>query len=110
MGTRMNVAVTADQVGLFPLQEGVLSFLASRSKSSARTLTPTVSEVFNGCAEEVSSILSNILETRNRADYRREFARSFSKDGGLTLAMSHVASALILREALAQLIHECTCG
>src|SRR5438445_4055882 len=109
MGTRMNVAVTADQVGLFPLQEAVLSFLASVSKSSPRTLTPTVSEVFNGCAEEVSSILSNILETRNRADYRREFARSFSKYVGLTLAMSHVASAVIPRESIERLSRESIC-
>jgi len=104
----MNDCLTADEIGL-SLQEGVLSFLVSRSKSSARSLAPTVSDVFNGCVEEVNGILSNIIETKTREDYRREFNRSFPKYVGLTMAMSHVANAVIPREAIERLSRESIC-
>jgi hypothetical protein len=108
----MNVAMTADDATL-TLQserpEGILSFLASRSKSSARTLSPDISEVFNGCASQVRGILCTIVETRTQADYRREFERSFSKYVGLTLAMSHFASAVIPRESIERLSRESIC-
>ena len=89
--------------------EGILSFLASRSKSSARTLSPNISEVFNGCAAQLRGILGSIIESRTRADYQREFQRSFSKYVGLTLAMSHFASAVIPRESIERLSRESIC-
>lgn len=108
----MNVAITADDAGL-TLQgerlEGVLSFLASRSKSSARTLSPSISDVFNGCAAQLREILGNMIESRTKTDYQREFDRSFSKYVGLTLAMSHFASAVIPRESIERLSRESIC-
>ena len=108
----MNIALTADEAGM-TLQserlEGILSFLASRSKSSARTLSPNISEVFNGCAAQLRGILGSIIESRTRADYQREFQRSFSKYVGLTLAMSHFASAVIPRESIERLSRESIC-
>lgn len=108
----MNIALTADDAGM-TLQserlEGILSFLASRSKSSARTLSPNISEVFNGCAAQLRGILGSIIESRTRADYQREFDRSFSKYVGLTLAMSHFASAVIPRESIERLSRESIC-
>ena len=104
----MNDCMTADKAGL-SLQEGVLSFLASRSKSSARTLTPQVSEVFHGCVAEIKDILSNMIDARTRADYRREFERSFPKYVGLTMAMSHIANAVIPRDSIERLSRESIC-
>src|SRR5713101_2834057 len=108
----MNVAMTADEAGM-TLQreriEGVLSFLASRSKNSARTLAPNAVEVFNGCAEELRGILSNMIATRNRAEHHREFQLLFPKYVGLTLAMSHFATAVIPRESIERLSRESIC-
>jgi len=89
--------------------EGALSFLASRSKSSARALSPTLSEIFNGCSEQVRTLLSNIIEARNLAEYRTEFDRSFPKYTSLILAMSHIANAVIPRESIERLTRESIC-
>jgi hypothetical protein len=107
----MNLAATADEAGLALQNErlDVLSFLASRSKNSARTLAPTISDVFNGCAVQIRDILSNTLEARTRSDYFREFERSFSKYVGLTRAMSHFATAVIPRESIERLSRESIC-
>jgi hypothetical protein len=53
--------------------------------------------------------LGSIIESRTRADYQREFQRSFSKYVGLTLAMSHFASAVIPRESIERLSRESIC-
>lgn len=89
--------------------EGVLSFLASRSKSSARTLSPTITDVFNGCAEQVRTLLCNILEAQNLAEYRQEVERSFPKYIGLMTAMSHIANAVVPRESIERLSRESIC-
>ena len=108
----MKLAVTADEAGL-TLQherlEGVLSFLASRSKNSARAFSPTVSDVFNGCASQIRAILCTIIETRTRDEYRREFERSFSNYVSLALAMSHFATAVIPRQSIERLSRESIC-
>jgi hypothetical protein len=108
----MNNALTVDDVGLAlgsERLEGVLSFLASRSKSSARTLAPSVSEVFNGCADEVNRILRMTIEVRTKAEYRLEFTRSFPKYVALNLAMSHFASAVVPRDTVDRLTRESIC-
>jgi hypothetical protein len=89
--------------------EGALSFLASRSKSSVRTLSPTLSEIFNGCTEQVRTLLCNMVETRSLAEYRQEFDRSFPKYVSLMLAMSHIANAAIPRESIERLSRESIC-
>ncbi len=108
----MEVTLTPEEVGLTLRNEkleGILSFLASRSKSSARTLAPTVSEVLNGCAAEIDTILCNVIESRTKAEFRREFERSFPKYLGLTLAMSHFAKAVVLSDARERLTRESIC-
>ncbi|HEY2389863.1 MAG TPA: hypothetical protein VGK22_01705 [Candidatus Angelobacter sp.] len=89
--------------------EGILSFLASRSKSSARTLAPSVSDVFKGCADEVTRILRTAIEARSKAEYRHEFDRLFPKYVALTLAMSHFAGAVVPKDDLERLTRESIC-
>lgn len=89
--------------------EGVLSFLVSRSSSSSRALSPMISDVLSGCAMQVRGILCTMIETRSRAEYRREFQQSFPKYVGLTLAMSHFATAMIPREEIERLSRESIC-
>src|SRR5271170_2179271 len=109
MGNRMNLAMTAGKAGLAIQDErleGVLSFLASRSKTSARTLAPSISEVFSGSAAQLQEILSSIIECRTAAEYKRQFDRLFPKYVSLTLAMSHFAMAVVPRDSIERLSRE----
>src|SRR5262245_23760233 len=89
--------------------EGLFSFLASRSKSSVRTLAPAVSEVFKGCAEEINTILCNIIQTRTGVEYQREFEHAFRKYVELNLAMAYVAKAVIPVDSRERLTRESIC-
>ncbi|MGH9504006.1 MAG: hypothetical protein ACRD20_14235 [Terriglobales bacterium] len=104
MGEHVELAMTGDE-----RLEGALSFLVSRSKSSARTLSPNISDILNGCAEQIGTLVCNIVETRNLAEYRQEFDRSFPKYFSLMLAMSHIANAAIPRESIERLSRESIC-
>lgn len=108
----MNIALTLDEAGATLGNErldGILSFLASRSKNSARNVSPTINDVFSGCAAQVRGILCSVIDTRTSAEYHREFDRSFSKYIGLTLALSHFASAVIPRESIERMSRESIC-
>lgn len=110
MGTAQ--ALTPEDVGLALGNmriEGLFSFLASRSKSSVRTLAPAVSDVLKGCADEVNTILSNVIETRTRIEYRREFSQSFQKYVELSLAMAYVARAVVPDDVRERLTRESIC-
>ena len=104
MGEHVELAMTGDE-----RLEGALSFLASRSKSSARTLSPNITDILNGCAEQIRTLLCNVVETRTIAEYRQEFDRSFPKYLSLMLAMSHIANAVIPRESIESLSRESIC-
>ena len=98
-----------DQICLFDRPEGLLSFLVSRSKSASRSLTPSASDVLRGCAEAVNQILRTAIETRTKAEFDRIFNDSFSKYAGLTLAISHFATAVIPKPLREQLVRESIC-
>lgn|ERR1035437_8787940 len=89
--------------------EGFFSFLVSRSKSAARSLTPSASEVLNGCADAVKQVLRSAIETRSEAEFCRVFNDSFSKYAGLTMAISHYATAVIQKPVIEQLVRESIC-
>jgi hypothetical protein len=111
MGTA-HVSLTPESVGLTlgnMRLEGLFSFLASRSKSSVRTLAPAISEVFKGCAVEVDTILYNIIESRTRIEYQREFEQSFRKYVELSLAMAYIAKAVVPSDSLERLTRESIC-
>lgn len=104
--------LTPEDVGLAhgaARMEGLLSFLASRSKSSSRTLAPAVSEVFKGCADEVRKILCNVIETRTAAEYQREFGIAFKRYIELTFAMAYIAKAVIPSDERERLTRESIC-
>jgi hypothetical protein len=89
--------------------EGLLSFLVSRSKSAARSLTPSASEVLRGCADAVNQILRTAIETRSEAEFDQVFSDSFPKYAGLTMAISHFATAVIQKPIIEQLVRESIC-
>jgi hypothetical protein len=108
----MNVVATVDELGLTlstQKVESVSSILASRSKQSIHTFSPTVLEVFKGCRAEITAILMTLLSTRTGAEQQREVVRLFPKYLGLSLAISHFASAVVARDAIERLSRESIC-
>jgi hypothetical protein len=89
--------------------EGLLSFLVSRAKSATRSLTPSASEVLRGCGDAVNQILRTAIETRSKAEFDRMLGDSFPKYAGLTMAISHFATAVIQKPVLEQLVRESIC-
>ena len=108
----MNPAITADDVGLAVLreaEEGILSFLASRSKRSARALSPSASDVFKGCSDAVRQLLCTTIEARSQADFGRVFESEFPKYVALILAMSNFARAVVPKPLIDRLTRESIC-
>jgi hypothetical protein len=108
----MNVVALAEELGLSLSNqkvESISSVLASRAKNSAATFAPTVREVLHGCRAEIKSILLILLGTRTQAEYGRERERLFSKYLGLSLAISHFASAVVPRDVIERLSRESIC-
>ncbi len=89
--------------------EGLLSFLVPRSKSSARSLTPSTSDVLKGCWDAIDQILRSAIEARTKAEFDRIFAKSFPNYMGLTMAISHFATAVIPKPVREQLVRESIC-
>jgi hypothetical protein len=89
--------------------EGLLSFLVSRAKKASRSLTPSASEVLRGCAEAVDQVLRTAIETRTKAEFDRVFDDSFATYAGLTMAISHFATAVIQKPLIEQLVRETIC-
>ncbi len=108
----MNNALTMEEAEMIfshERPEGALSFLASRSKSSSRTLTPAAVEVFRGCSDAANQLLRTAIETRSGAEFRRVFETSFPKYVALTFAMSHYASAVVPKPVIERLTRESIC-
>jgi hypothetical protein len=107
----MNTDLTLDEMQICRPErpEGLLSFLVSRSKSAVRSLTPSASDVLRGCADAINQILRTAIETRSKTDFDRVFSESFSKYAGLTMAVSHYATAVIEKPVIEQLIRESIC-
>jgi hypothetical protein len=108
----MNVAAIAEEFGITLSNqkfESVSSLLASRSKESARELSPSVQEVFRGCRSELKAIQQIMLGTRTGAEHRREFTRLFPKYLGLSLAISYFSSAVVPRDVIERLSRESIC-
>lgn len=108
----MHSVVTVEEAGLafsHERPEGVLSFLASRSKSSARVMTPSATDVFKGCSDIVNQLLRRTIETRSGAEFDRVFESEFPKYMGLTMAMSHLATAIVPKSIIERLTRESIC-
>jgi len=108
----MNPAMTAENVGFGILrdpEEGILSFLASRSKRSARALSPSAADVFRGCSDAVRQLLCAAVEARNEEEFDHLFESEFPKYVGLVLAMSNFASAVVPKPLIERLTRESIC-
>jgi len=108
----MNPAATVDEAGLILSHErleGVLSFLVSRAKGSARALTPSAFDVFKGCADAVNQMLRSVIEARSAAEFERIFDASFSRYVAVNLAMAHFAKAVVPKHVLERLTRESIC-
>jgi hypothetical protein len=107
----MNSEITMDGVRICSPErpEGLLSFLVSRSKRAARSLTPSASDVLKGCADAINQILRTAIEARNKTDFVRVSNESFPKYAGLTMAISHYATAVIEKPVIEQLVRESIC-
>lgn len=89
--------------------ERVLSFLASRSRSSSRTLAPSSVDVLRGCGEAVNQLVRSAIETRTKTEFDRMFETSFPKYVALMFAISHYASAVVPKPVLERLTRESIC-
>jgi hypothetical protein len=108
----MHTSFTADDVGLSLLperEEGILSFLASRSKGSVRFLSPSATDVMNGCSEAIRQILYAVLEARTQTEFERVFKAEFPKYVLLILATSKFAAAVVPKSLLERLTRESIC-
>jgi hypothetical protein len=109
----MNSAVlTMEEAGItfgHESPEGALSFLASRSKSSARTLSPSAIEVFKGCGDAVNQLVRSAVESRSGAEFARVYHSAFPRYVALSFAMSHFASAVVPKPVIERLTRESIC-
>jgi len=108
----MNVAALAEELGLSLSNqkvESISSVLASRARNSGATFAPTVREVLHGCRAEIKSIVLTLLRSRTQAEYSRERDRLFINYLGLSLAISHFASAVVSRDVIERLSRESIC-
>lgn len=107
----MNSALVMDEGLICSTErpEGLLSFLVARAKSAERSLTPSASEVLKGCAFAVDQILRTAIETRTKTEFDKFFNDSFPKYAGLTMAISHFATAAIQKPVIEQLVRESIC-
>ncbi len=108
----MHAAFTADDAGLSLLREpeqGILSFLASRSKGSVRSLSPSAADVLNGCSEAIRQVLCAVLEARTQADFERIFQAEFPKYVSLIMATSNFVRVVVPKSLLERLTRESIC-
>ena len=89
--------------------EGTLSFLAARSKSYARSVAPSINDVFTSCAEIIRKLLCSAIEIRTAAEFDQFSEKAVPKYIALNLAMSQVATALVAGPVLARLKRESIC-
>lgn len=105
----MNDTLTMEEAGVIfshERPEGALSFLASRSRSSSRTLTPSAIEVFRGCSDAINELLRSAVEARSAAEYSRIYGAAFPKYVALSFAMSHFAAAVVPKPVIERLTRE----
>ena len=109
----MNTAITMEAAGLSlcnekPL-EGVLSFLASRSKEPSRELSKSAGEVFDGIAGVMDQLLTILIEKRTAGDFSAAFNEAFPKYFAMTLSLSRFAHAVVPPQVIDRLVGESLC-
>ena len=108
----MNEALTIEEAGLSLLEkpmEGVLAFLASRSRKSARELSEPASEVFRGIAGILDQQIVTVIEKRTAVEFQAAFSEVFPKYAALTMSLSRFANAIVPPEVVDRLTRESIC-
>jgi hypothetical protein len=65
--------------------------------------------VLRGCWDAIDQILRSAIETRTKAEFERMYEASFPNYVGLTMAISHFATAVIPKPVREQLVRESIC-
>ncbi|HEY2545755.1 MAG TPA: hypothetical protein VGI46_06810 [Candidatus Acidoferrum sp.] len=89
--------------------EGVLAFLASRSRKSARELSEPAGDVFKGVATVLDQLALTLIEKRTAEEFRVSLKETFPKYAALTLALSHFATAIVPSDVVERLTRESIC-
>lgn len=109
----MNNALTMESLSLaFPSEQsldGVLSFLASRSKRSVRELSSPTSEIFNGIAVIMDELILNAIQKRTKDEFNASFEENFPKYVAMTIALSQFSHAVVPPEVVERLTRESIC-
>jgi hypothetical protein len=91
------------------VEEGVLSFLASRSKRSARELSEPIAEVFRGASAAMEQMALTLIEKRTAQEYDAAFTDVFRKYVALTLSLSRIIRTVVPPDALDRFTREAIC-
>ena len=89
--------------------EGVLTFLAARSKRSARELSQPIGEVFRGASAAMEQMALTLIEKRTEQEFQAAFTELFPKYVALTISLSQIARAIVPVDALDRLTRESIC-
>lgn len=110
----MENTLTIDQVKQLSFQnerplEGVLAFLASRSRKSTRDLSAAANEIFRGFGEYLDELLKGLIEKRTAAEFEAAFNEAFPKYAAMTLSLSHFAHVVLPSNVVERLTRESIC-
>jgi hypothetical protein len=89
--------------------EGVLSFLASRSKRSVRELSEPIGEVFRGASAALEQMSMSLIEKRTAVEFDAAFTDVFRKYAALTISLSRIARAVVPEDAVERMAREAIC-
>lgn len=102
----MDAAIVCAREG--PL-EGALAFLASRSKKSARQVSPPAHEVFKGVVEATEQVLLRVIETRTETEFHQVFEDAWPKYAAIAVALSSFAHVMVPPDVINRLTRESIC-
>ena len=90
-------------------KDGVFTFLAARSKRSARELSLPLEEVFRGASAALEQMVTTVIETRNAEEYDAVVSKVFSNYAAISIALSQIAEAVVPTDAFERMTRESIC-
>src|SRR5579862_1145780 len=90
-------------------KDGVFTFLAARSKRSARELSLPLEEVFRGASAAFEQMVATVIESRNAQEYDEVVSKVFSNYVALSIALSQIAEVIVPKEAFERMTRESIC-
>jgi hypothetical protein len=109
----MNNAITIESLAtMLPCErplDGILAFLASRSKRSVRELSSPATEIFSGISGIMDNLILSAIEKRTADEFNAAFEENFPKYFAMTLALSQLAHAVVPPDVVERLTRETIC-